>query len=220
MGIVYKYVEDLDDTALLMSISGENNIMDKPMVPRAVFIKLSTAKGIKERLAKLFLKQVCFKEQMDGNVKFLIKDNLPLRLYEPFLTALKDRKLDAIVELNNLKEIQETYADLTMGISAWFDEKIWFHGEGRENEYLKLCKDNQTTPRSKLEMPMPIIQMKVLDKAKEQDMVLTSIKGVKPIFTTFAAYDYGGEEMPDLKQMQLEKLTKRLYDISSYQREY
>ena len=220
MDIVHNYAKDLDDELLLLSISGENAFEKKAREPYAVFIKLSTETGIKERLSRLFLKQVCFKEQMDANAKFLVKDNLPLGLYEPFLLALKDKKLDAIMELNNLKTLQDRYEELTADISTWFDEKIWFHGNGKETEYIELCKDNQSLPKSKLETPLAMIQQRVLDRAKEEDVVVTSIKGLKPIFTSFVLYDYGDETEPKVKKIGLEEVMESVYDITLFQRDF
>ena len=220
MDIVHNYAKELDDELLLLSVSGENAFEKKATEPYAVFIKLSTETGIKERLSRLFLKQVCFKEQMDANAKFLVKDNLPLGLYEPFLLALKDKKLDAIMELNNLKTLQDRYEELTADISTWFDEKIWFHGNGKETEYIELCKDNQSLPKSKLETPLAMIQPRVLDKAKEEDVVVTSIKGLKPIFTSFVLYDYGDETEPKVKKIGLEEVMESVYDITLFQRDF
>ena len=220
MDIVHNYAKELDDELLLLSVSGENAFEKKATEPYAVFIKLSTETGIKERLSRLFLKQVCFKEQMDANAKFLVKDNLPLGLYEPFLLALKDKKLDAIMELNNLKTLQDRYEELTADISTWFDEKIWFHGNGKETEYIELCKDNQSLPKSKLETPLAMIQPRVLDKAKEEDVVVTSIKGLKPIFTSFVLYDYGDETEPEVKKIGLEEVMESVYDITLFQRDF
>ena len=220
MDVVHNYAKDLDDELLLLSVSGENAFEKKATEPYAVFIKLSTETGIKERLSKLFLKQVCFKEQMDANTKFLVKDNLPLGLYEPFLLALKDKKLDAIMELNNLKTLQDRYEELTADISTWFDEKIWFHGNGKETEYIELCKDNQSLPKSKLETPLAMIQPRVLDRAKEEDVVVTSIKGLKPIFTSFVLYDYGDETEPKVKKIGLEEVMESVYDITLFQRDF
>ncbi len=220
MDIVHNYVKDLDDESLLLSVSGENTFTSNGTAGRAVFIALSMKTGIKERLSRLFLKQVCFKEQMDANVKFLVKDNLPLGLYEPFLTSLKDRQIDAIVELNNLKAIQERYEDLTVDIPTWFDEKIWFHGNGKETEYIELCKDNQSIPKSKLETPLAMIQPRVLDKAKEEDVAVTSIKGLKPIFTSFTIYDYGEEGTLNLQRIELEEVMESVYDIALFQRDF
>lgn len=220
MDIVHNYAKDLDDELLLLSVSGENAFEKKATEPYAVFIKLSTETGIKERLSRLFLKQVCFKEQMDANAKFLVKDNLPLGLYEPFLLALKDKKLDAIMELNNLKTLQDRYEELTADISTWFDEKIWFHGNGKETEYIELCKDNQSLPKSKLETPLAMIQPRVLDRAKEEDVVVTSIKGLKPIFTSFVLYDYGDATEPRVKKIGLEEVMESVYDITLFQRDF
>lgn len=220
MDIVHNYAKELDDELLLLSVSGENAFEKKAREPYAVFIKLSTETGIKERLSMLFLKQVCFKEQMDANAKFLVKDNLPLGLYEPFLLALKDKKLDAIMELNNLKTLQDRYEELTADISTWFDEKIWFHGNGKETEYIELCKDNQSLPKSKLETPLAMIQPRVLDRAKEEDVVVTSIKGLKPIFTSFVLYDYGDETEPNVKKIGLEEVMESVYDITLFQRDF
>ena len=220
MDIVHNYVKELDDELLLLSVSGENVFEQKPTEPRAVFIALSTESGIKERLSMLFLKQVCFKEQMDANAKFLVKDNLPLELYEQFLIALKDKKLDAIVELNNLKTLQERYTDLTADITGWFDEKIWFHGSGKELEYIELCKDNTSIPRTKLKTPIAMIQQRVLDRVKDEDVVVTSIKGLKPIFTSFALYDYGDVTEPNLKRIGLEEVMDKVYDITSFERDF
>ena len=220
MDIVHSYAKELDDELLLLSVSGENAFEKKAREPYAVFIKLSTETGIKERLSRLFLKQVCFKEQMDANTKFLVKDNLPLGLYEPFLIGLKDKKLDAIMELNNLKTLQDRYEELTADISTWFDEKIWFHGNGKETEYIELCKDNQSIPKSKLETPVAMIQPRVLDRAKEEDVVVTSIKGLKPIFTSFVLYDYGDETEPKVKKIGLEEVMESVYDITLFQRDF
>lgn len=220
MDIVHNYAKELDDELLLLSVSGENAFEKKATEPYAVFIKLSTETGIKERLSRLFLKQVCFKEQMDANAKFLVKDNLPLGLYEPFLLALKDKKLDAIMELNNLKTLQDRYEELTADISTWFDEKIWFHGNGKETEYIELCKDNQSIPKSKLETPLAMIQPRVLDRAKEEDVVVSSIKGLKPIFTSFVLYDYGDETEPKVKKIGLEEVMESVYDITLFQRDF
>lgn len=220
MDIVHNYAKELDDELLLLSVSGENAFEKKEREPYAVFIKLSTGTGIKERLSRLFLKQVCFKEQMDVNAKFLVKDNLPLGLYEPFLIALKDKKLDAIMELNNLKTLQDRYEELTTDISTWFDEKIWFHGNGKETEYIELCKDNQSLPKSKLETPLSMIQPRVLDRAKEEDVVVTSIKGLKPIFTSFVLYDYGDATEPKVKKIGLEEVMESVYDITLFQRDF
>ncbi len=220
MDIVHNYAKELDDELLLLSVSGENAFEKKAREPYAVFIKLSTETGIKERLSRLFLKQVCFKEQMDANAKFFVKDNLPLGLYEPFLLALKDKKLDAIMELNNLKTLQDRYEELTADISTWFDEKIWFHGNGKETEYIELCKDNQSLPKSKLETPLAMIQPRVLDRAKEEDVVVTSIKGLKPIFTSFVLYDYGDETEPKVKKIGLEEVMESVYDITLFQRDF
>ena len=213
------YVKDFDNKELLLSVSAENTLasLSKPQV---IFIKLSAETQFKERLSLLFLKQVCFKEQMDQNTKFLIKDNMPVSLYEPFLAALKNSKLDAIVEMNNLKEVQDHYGDFCKDISDWFDEKIWFHGIGKEKEYIELCKDNKTTPKSKLEAPMPIIRTRVLDKAKEEDFVLTSIKGLKPIFTLFAVYDYGNESVAKIERIGFEDVVSMSYDITLFQRDF
>ena len=220
MDIVHNYAKELDDELLLLSVSGENAFEKKAREPYAVFIKLSTETGIKERLSRLFLKQVCFKEQMDANAKFLVKDNLSLGLYEPFLLALKDKKLDAIMELNNLKTLQDRYEELTADISTWFDEKIWFHGSGKEFEYIELCKDNTSIPRTKLETPIAMIQQRVLDRAKDEDVVVTSINGLKPIFTSFVLYDYGDESEPMVKKIGLEEVMESVYDITLFQRDF
>ena len=220
MDIVHNYAKELDDELLLLSVSGENAFEKKAREPYAVFIKLSTETGIKERLSRLFLKQVCFKEQMDANAKFLVKDNLSLGLYEPFLLALKDKKLDAIMELNNLKTLQDRYEELTADISTWFDEKIWFHGSGKEFEYIELCKDNTSIPRTKLETPIAMIQQRVLDRAKDEDVVVTSINGLKPIFTSFVLYDYGDESEPKVKKIGLEEVMESVYDITLFQRDF
>ena len=76
MGTVHKYEQDLNDDGLLMSISGDNTIMQKTEKSRSVFIRLSSETGLKERLAQLFLKQVCLKEQQDSSVRFVVKDDL------------------------------------------------------------------------------------------------------------------------------------------------
>ena len=220
MDIIHRYVKDLDDETLLLSVSGENVFDENTTNSRVVFIRLSTETGIKERLSKLFLKQVCLHEKMEQNVRFLLKGNLPLELYDPFLMALKDKKLDAIMELNNLKEIQERYADMATEMGTWFDEKIWFHGSGKEIEYIEFCRDNTFIPKSKLEMPMPMIQQRVLDKVKDEDVVLTCIKGLKPIFTTFEPYDYGNEKQPNMKRIALEEVMDRVYDIASFERDF
>ena len=220
MDIVHRYVKDLDDETLLLSVSSENVFDENTTNSRVVFIRLSTETGIKERLSKLFLKQVCFHEKIEQNVKFLLKGNMPLELYDPFLMALKDKKLDAIMELNNVKEIQERYADMATEMGTWFDEKIWFHGSGKEIEYIEFCKDNTFIPKSKLEMSMPMIQQRVLDKVKDEDVVLTCIKGLKPIFTTFEPYDYGNEKQPNMKRIALEEVMDRVYDIASFERDF
>lgn len=213
------YVQDLDDEALLLSVSGKN-LLPSLQKPRVIFIRLSAQTKFRERISKLFLKQVCFKETANPSAKFLVKDNLPLRLYEPFLTALKDRKLDVIMELNNLKNIQEQYCDLTADMHDWFDEKVWFHGAEKENEYIEFCKDNKTSTRSKLDAPIPNIQIKVLERAKEEDVVVTSIKGLKPIFTTFSIYDYGDESLPNLCRIGVDEIMYNEYNIVSFQRDF
>ena len=213
------YLQDLDDENLLLSVSGKD-VFKSATKTRVVFIKLSTKTRFKERLSLLFLKQVCFKEKTDGNVKFLVKDNLALTFYEPFFTALKDKKIEAIVELNNLKPLQEKYGDAVADISTWFGEKIWFHGNGKETEYIELCKDNVVTQKGKEQTSIPIIQSRVLEKAKEEDVVVTSINGMKPVFTTFVLYDYGDESEPNLIRIQLEKAMESVYDIALFQRDF
>ena len=220
MGVIHKYEQDLNDDSLLISISGDNTLSEKAQKPRVVFIRLSTETGMKERIAKLFLKQACLKEQQDYSVRFVVKDNLPIALYEPFIIPLKDKKLDGIFELNTIKEIQEYYGDLAVGFNAWFDEKLWFHGAGKEIEYIELCKDNITTTKTKLETPLPVIHARVLDKAKDEDVALTSIKGLKPIFTTFALYVYGDEGEPKIARVVLEEVMNNVYDITLFQRDF
>lgn len=220
MDTVHKYVQDLNDEALLLSICGENTISQKSTSPRAYFVRVSTETGMKERIAQLFLKQVCFKEPLEVNVRYLLKDNLPIPLYEHFLSALKEKKIDAIFELNNLKEIQEYFGDSVVELNTWFDEKLWFHGDGKEMEYIELCKDNKYTTRSSLEAPIPIIQAYVLDKVKEEDAVVTSIKGTKPIFTTFELYDYGDDSEPKVKRIDLEEVMDNAYNITLFQRDF
>lgn len=168
----------------------------------------------------LFLKQVCFKDKTDVDVKFLVKDNLPLSFYEPFFTAFKDKKAETIIELNNLKRLQEKYGKKIADISTWFGEKIWFHGNGKELEYIELCKDNVVTAKGKEQTSMPIIQSKVLEKAKEEDVVVTSINGLKPIFTSFILYDYGDESQPNLIRIELETALDSVYDIALFQRDF
>ena len=163
---------------------------------------------------------MCFKEPLEVNVRYLVKDNLPISFYEHFLSALKEKKIDAIFELNNLKEIQEYFGDTVVELNTWFDEKLWFHGNGKEMEYIELCKDNKYTTRSSLEAPIPIIQAYVLDKAKEEDAVITSIKGTKPIFTTFELYDYGDDSEPKVKRIDLEEVMDNVYNITLFQRDF
>ena len=220
MDVVHSYVQDLDDEALLLSVSGDNSITEKAAKPRALFICLSTETGLKERLSQLFLKQICFKEPMDMNMRFIVKDNLPTVLYDQFLSSLKEKKIDGIFELNNLKQIQDYYGDSVLELNTWFDEKLWFHGNGKETEYIEFCKDNTAIFKTNLDAPMPIIHGYVLEKAKEEDAVVTSIKGIKPIFTAFELYDYGDEREPKLKKIDLEEVIGNVYDIALFQRDF